>query len=160
MKVAVFRHAEKQSEWGHDPSLSLKGEKQSHHLKEWIRDGKIPAPTRLASSPKTRALLTFSPLNRALGIKLEKLDALNERQPEENLDSFKQRVRQVIAEFSVKSEDVIFLCTHLDWIEEFLSAVPSDTEFSELLTFSWAPASFLLFDVQEIWHLEKRGHIE
>jgi phosphohistidine phosphatase SixA len=159
MKVGLFRHAEKQTDGTQDPPLSFYGEQQALHLNRWVREGLIPRPDLLYTSPKRRAIQTFSPLARALNISIERFSELDERQSREDMTVFKKRISKFIEGHSPNPERTVYFCSHLDWIEEFCHLAPCDSDLQDLENFSWAPASFLIFDVQTIWHLIEKGQI-
>lgn len=159
MKLGLFRHGEKQSEWIHDPFLSPQGEAQAKTLKQEVEQGLLPKPTRLMASPKMRATMTFSPLARSLNLPLERSEDLDERSQSEDLTHFKKRISRIIDNFPASQEQTVFLCSHLDWIEEFSHLVPSDTNLHQIPGFHWAPGAYLIFDIEVIWHLTQRGRL-
>ena len=159
MKIGLFRHGEKESEWTPDPRLNPVGQHQALELKQSVELGILPKPTRLIASPKIRAVLTLSPLARALNLPLEKSESLDERKNSEDAAQFKKRIVKVIESFPAGPDEIIFLCSHLDWIEEFLNQVPCDTDLHQLSEFSWNPGAYLIFDIEVIWHLTQKGRL-
>ena len=159
MKLGLFRHGEKESEWRHDPLLNLYGQQQAKALKQSVEQGVLPTPTRLIASPKIRAVLTFSPLARSLNLPLEKSENLDERTNSEDASQFKKRITKIIESFPAGADEIIFLCSHLDWIEEFSNLVPCDTDLHQVPEFSWSPGAYLLFDIEVIWHLTQKGRL-
>ena len=159
MKLGLFRHGEKESEWTHDPLLTLFGQKQASALKQSVEKGELPKPSRLMASPKIRAVLTLSPLARSLNLPLEKSEGLDERTNSEDGSQFRKRITKIIESFPADSDEIIFLCSHLDWIEEFSNLVPCDTDLHQVPGFSWSTGAFLLFDVKVIWHLTQKGRL-
>lgn len=159
MKLALFRHGEKESEWTSDPLLSWQGEQQAKALKQAVDQGHLPKPTRLIASPKIRTSLTFSPLARSLNLALEKSENLDERSTGEDFNHFKKRISKTIESFAAHKEETVFICSHLDWIEEFSNLVPCDTDLHQIPNFHWVPAAYLIFDIQVIWHLTQKGRI-
>lgn len=163
MKLGLFRHGEKQSEWIQDPLLSPQGELQARALKEAIEKGILPKPTRLLVSPKIRTAQTFSSAARFLSLAVEKMDDLDERTKSEELPAFKKRiskwVESVSSSRSDDAEDVIYVCSHLDWIEEFSYLVPCDTDLHQLPGFHWSPGAYLFFDIETLWHLTQKGQL-
>ncbi len=159
MKLGLFRHGEKQSEWTSDPLLSQQGGLQAKALQLAVENGQLPKPTRLIASPKIRATMTFSPLARALNLPLEKSDHLDERSQREDLNYFKKRISKIIEGFTPTPGQIIFLCSHLDWIEEFSNLVPTDTDLHQIPGFSWSPGAYLIFDIEVLWHLTQKGRL-
>ncbi len=159
MKLGLFRHGEKESEWTPDPLLNLQGQQQAKILKDSVERGVLPKPTRLIVSPKIRAILTFSPLARSLNLALEKAEKLDERTNNEDASQFRKRIISTIESFSSESDEVVFLCSHLDWIEEFSNLVACDSDLHQVPEFSWSPGAYLIFDIEVIWHLTQKGRL-
>ena len=135
------------------------------HLKEAVEKGLLPRPTQLIASPKIRAVQTLSPTARFLSLPLVKSDDLDERAANEDMISFKKRISKMIESFfsinsSLTSKDVVFLCSHLDWLEEFSNLVPCDTDLHQISGFQWDPCAYLIFEIQTIWHLTNSGAIK
>lgn len=169
MKLVLFRHGEKQSEWTSDPLLSFKGEQQAKALKEFVHQGILPKPTRLIISPKIRTAMTFSPLALSLPLPLEKSEVLDERSNQEEISDLKKRISQFIENISMQvdpkeNEQIIFICSHFDWIEEFLELLPCDSDLIQIPDFRWAPGAYLVFEfnskVSQVWQLTQKGRLE
>ncbi len=169
MKLVLFRHGEKQSERTSDPLLSHKGEQQAKALKQYVQQGILPKPNRLIISPKIRTAMTFSPLAQSLPLHLEKSNALDERSNQEEASDFKKRILQFIENISKpvdqkENEQIIFICSHLDWIEEFLDLLPSDSDLFQIPDFRWTPGAYLVFEFNfernELWQLTQKGRLE
>jgi broad specificity phosphatase PhoE len=160
MKVILFRHAEKQSGFGEDLTLSSLGTKQAFALKDLIESGKFPKPDVMYTSPKKRSLETFEPLARAISLPIQKDPNLDEQGKSENVIVFRSRIHQFIDNIESDSKQTIFICTHLDWIEQFATLLSCDTDLHALVNFTWNPAAYMIFDVQDIWHLIDKGQIK
>jgi broad specificity phosphatase PhoE len=159
MKVAVFRHAERQSGYATDPELSPRGIRQSISIKDKVEDGSLPKPDVLITSPKRRAFETFEPVSQARRISIQKEHTLDERTNKEDINVFRHRVHKFIEDIEDHQGKTVFICTHLDWIEEFSTLLPCDTDLHALMHFAWSPGSYMLFEVGEVWHLLQRGEI-
>jgi broad specificity phosphatase PhoE len=159
MKIVVFRHAEKQSGIGGDLSLSPHGIKQALTLKDKVEHGEIIRPDILITSPKKRSYETFMPLAQALRLPIQKDLALDEQTSPENINVFRARIHKFIDDVQDHSNKTVFICSHLDWIEQFSTLLTCDTDLHTLVDFSWTPGSYMLFDVSDIWHLTDKGVI-
>ena len=160
MKLGLFRHGEKQSEWTQDPLLTAHGEQQAKALKEAVEQQQLPKPTRLIASPRVRALQTLSPAARFLSLPLEKSEDLDERTANEDLPAFKKRISSWIEKISKSpASEVIYVCSHLDWIEEFSYLVPCDTDLHQIAGFHWSTGAYLIFEIEAILHLTHKGRL-
>lgn len=122
MDLILLRHAEKEF-FGGDPFLSDRGREQARRLPiEW--GAPAVASVSLISSPKRRALETLQPLAEAWGRNVVVDAALDERRPGESGADFSTRVRRSIESFEAAPPgELLVLCSHLDWIEEFRLAL-------------------------------------
>ncbi len=159
MKIILFRHAEKQSGYGDDLLLSPQGVKQALGLIEKVEGGKLPKPHVLMTSPKKRTFETFAPLARALSLPVQTDPRLDEQGKSENVIVFRARIHEFIDEIESDSKQNIYLCTHLDWIEQFSTLLSCDTDLHALVNFSWGAGAYMIFDVQDIWYLVDKGQI-
>jgi broad specificity phosphatase PhoE len=159
MKIALFRHAEKQSGFGEDLLLSTEGIKQALTLKDEVENGRFPKPDMMVTSPKKRSYETFAPLARALSLPIQKDPNLDEQGSSENVILFRSRIHKFIEDIESGTNQTVFLCTHLDWIEQFSTLLSCDTDLHALVNFSWAPGAYMIFDVQDIWYLIEKGQM-
>lgn len=139
--------------------LNAVGLAQAEDLADLVRSkGKLPAPTRLFSSPKLRARQTLEPLSKTTGLALEILEDLDERRDREALKDFTERVRGIPS--LLKGGGTIYLCTHLDVLEAAALAWPTDFSEHES-TKSWSTLEYQVFKVKNGF-LESgaRGRIE
>lgn len=155
MLVYIFRHAHKSSTPWDNPPLSSVGFEQADRLVEDIDNARIPQPTRLFCSPKIRAVQSFQPLSQNQGLELNVHTSLDERQPHESAEIFKNRVSEFLRDLDRADwqKESIFICSHLDWIEEALILIPSSDDLLGL--HQWNPISYAGFTVQEgLWKLK------
>lgn len=160
MKLVLFRHAEKQSGIGGDLSLSPEGNKQTLLLMDKVEHGEFLRPDILITSPKKRAYETFAPLANFLKLPVQKESILDEQQSNENINVFRARVHQFIDDVQDHKGKTVFVCTHFDWIEQFATLLPCDTDLHALVNFSWSPGAFMSFEVKNIWHLKAKGLVK
>jgi phosphohistidine phosphatase SixA len=160
MKLALFRHAERENSGVSNPPLSPRGMRQSELLTQLVLNNTLIRPTKLYCSPKLRAVLTFQSLHLKADIELTISPELDERSNSEVADQFSKRVKQKLFQLTkagpLNSSTVLFLCSHLDWIDEAMIHIPCDTDLTANKYSTWSPGSYMLFDVgSELWHLEK-----
>lgn len=159
MKVILFRHAEKQSGFGEDLLLSPTGTKQALGLIEKVESGILPKPDVLITSPKKRASETFAPLARAFNLPVQTDPVLDEQGPSENVIVFRSRIHNFIDQIESDSKQTVYVCSHLDWIEQFSTLLSCDTDLHALVNFTWNPGAYMVFDIQDIWYLIAKGQI-
>ncbi len=112
-----------------DGGLNQIGKELATSLPQQLQpDGKLPVPTHLIASPKKRAQETLQPLSKALEQPLLTEKALDERQHDETSTEFRVRVKKYLEVLPTqyKASDVVYLCTHADWLEDAMIALPSD----------------------------------
>jgi len=150
----VFRHGEKSLE-GFDPGLSPRGLEQAEKVFQKVKAGQLPKPTALFVSTKKRSAQTFGPLSANAKIKAQIRAELTERVPGETREKFRLRIQEFLLKLMLehKETDVIYLCTHSDWIDEFLTMIECDSDLSRC--HYWPSAQHMVFDKKEIWHLLK-----
>jgi phosphohistidine phosphatase SixA len=68
MHIVLFRHAEREPMRATNPPLTAQGMRQAQALALLVKQGGLPAPTRLLVSPKLRTQQTFTPLSDSLGL--------------------------------------------------------------------------------------------
>ena len=147
----IFRHGEKQLQ-GFDPELTPRGLEQARSIVKNVQSGRIPKPNVLYVSTKKRTFQTLEPLGIATKLKPQIRAELTERVPGESTEKFRLRIQEFLVRLILYHQDheVIYLCTHYDWIEEFLSTIECDTD---LLRYSnFGAAQYILFDKKELWH--------
>lgn len=151
MQVLIFRHAERMHAHSDDPPLSPKGQKQAHGLPSLIEQFQFPTPSKIICSPKVRAIQTMEPLAEKLNIPLQIQNDLNERQNSEHADVFSKRIKRFI-DYIENQSGIIFLVSHLDWIEEALIQIPSDTNLNTAKYQTWPPGQSIEFEIVDgLW---------
>ena len=146
MKLVLLRHASRNPFEGADSGLNSEGKYQAQALLTRLIDPRaspplanlhvanLPRPTHLYSSPKRRARETLTPLAEALQIDLRIEENLDERRSEgEGERQFEKRVIEYLSQLTEQhsGESVIFLCSHMDWLEVamfYLTAQENDSE--------------------------------
>ncbi len=150
----LFRHGEKQIQ-GFDPELSEAGHAQAKSILEKVKSGKLPKPNALYVSTKKRTAQTLDPLAQNFRMKTVIRAELTERVPGETSEKFRLRIQEFLVRLLLFHQDneVIYLCTHYDWIEEFFTTIESDQDLSRYSNFS--PAKYIMFEKKELWHVLK-----
>ena len=155
----MFRHAERENSGTSNPPLSTRGLKQADLLSQWIQNQKLPAPSKLMCSPRLRAHQTLRPLQVWSKIEIQTVGALDERLTSESAEQFRKRIQGFLS-LCENSLGAIYFVTHLDWIEEALTLIPSDDDLTSEKYMNWRPGQFLEFDVHDgLWHLQKSGSL-
>jgi len=157
MKVYLFRHGQKDSQPFDDPDLTTFGHQQAHTLAELIRKGALVKGTQFLASPRKRAQSTLTPAATLCGVEIQIVSDLDQRTSFENSDIFRARIQQLLSSLEKKfsTNDVIYLCSHHDWIEESLSVIPADTDLLDPRYWSWRPAQYMHFEVTAgLWVLK------
>ena len=155
MRALIFRHAEKDNLAALDPVLSLRGQKQAAQILHMVQNNLLPKPQRLFASPKARAQQTFTPLAKSLSLEILTVPELNERQASESGEQFERRVKQFLLKIEALP-GTNYCVTHLDWIEEALIKIQSDTDLLESQYQQWAPAQSMEFEIHDgLWSLVK-----
>jgi len=162
MKMILFRHAEKTSDGTSNPKLSPRGREQAEKLSEEVSAKKLPKPQVLLVSPRSRAQETFAVLSQKSGVALKVTDLLDERKPEESSADFRRRVQEllVLIQMDYQDNDCVYLCTHFDWIEEFLTVVESSTDLLQNKYHHWGSGQWMWFEKDDLWNLMKFDQIK
>lgn len=162
MKVVLFRHAQKGVIPYDDPTLTEDGFRQGEAISQLVQKKILPAPTQAWASPKVRTSQTLQAACESAKIQLQKTELLDLRQPSESTDEFRKRILNLISMLDQISQDskneVYFLCTHYDWIEEAMTLINCDKDLNSFEFSHWSPAQFILFEVQDsLWTFLKKG---
>jgi broad specificity phosphatase PhoE len=159
MKFVLFRHASKGITPFEDPELTPQGFQQSLHIVDLIKNGVLPTPTALFVSPKRRAAQTFYPLSKEFSLSMEVKLELDLRLHEESAAQFRKRISGFLEDLeNFKTGDVVFACSHMDWIEESMSLINCDKNLNSFEYSHWAPTQFLAFDINHSeWKVLKKG---
>src|SRR4051812_45130684 len=127
MKFVLFRHASKGIMPFDDPELTPQGFQQSLHIVDLIKTGLLPTPTALFVSPKRRASQTFYPISKEYALPIQIKPELDLRLPEESSAQFQERITNFLKKIEqINSAEVIYACSHMDWIEESISIIECD----------------------------------
>lgn len=150
MKLYLFRHAQKAMDFSGDPDLTPEGHAQASKLLDKVIKNELAVPTELWVSPKKRTRNTFKALSQYFGLELQGHEALYEQQGDENLTQFRARIQHLF-EFIAerKTDDVIYACTHYDWVVEAMSVIPCDKDLSGAEFTHWSPCQYIHFDVRK-----------
>lgn len=146
---------------GEEPELSNVGQAQARALKAWVDNITLPRPTELWVSPRVRAQQTFAPLAESLNLKMHVMRELDERPRSETPTQFHHRVGDTLTRASQRP-GTVFLCSHMDWLDESLSLIVSD----EALTMDgnplWAPGAFLGLESfqNDVWKVLRKGQLQ
>lgn len=150
MKIYIFRHAQKAVDFSGDPDLTPEGHAQAMKLLEKVLKNELPTPTQLWVSPRKRTHSTFRPLAQHLKLPLQEQEALQEQTSDETITAFRKRVHNLLEGAGTQSQDIIFMCSHYDWVVEALAVIPSDTDFSSDYEYShWSPCQHMGFEVDD-----------
>lgn len=163
MKVYLFRHGQKNSLPFEDPDLTAFGHQQAQKLADLILSGDLLKGTQFLASPRVRAQSTLRPASLICQTSLQIVSDLDQRTSYESAEAFRARINQSLHSLEKKfaKNDVIYLCSHHDWIEESLSLIPADTDLLDSRYWSWRPAQYMHFDVVDgLWHLKHFNRIE
>ncbi len=158
MQVVLLRHATRDLQSPDDGKLSELGFRQAEELVEKIAPGgPLPEPSVLMASPKRRARETLHPVAASLSIPLVVSKSLDERRHIETGTMFNTRIQAWIESLSkdFAHDEVIWACSHADWLEIIMEVIPSDLdEWEKLAPFS--PAQFRVFEIVDgIWKKAK-----
>jgi len=159
MQILLFRHAERDSTHFHDSPLSSFGHQQAQALLRDVQSGILPQPNRLWISPKVRTAQTFLPLSQSYAIDALVQDELDERRPQEGATQFRQRIRHLTEQAS-RQTGTLYLCTHLDWLDEAMSLIPFVDPNGQENLVAWLTGQYIDFDVRDgLWTFVQAGRI-
>lgn len=157
-----MRHAEKAHVLSiSSPPLSPVGEKQAEKLLQLVQQEKLPFPQRICCSPQVRSRQTLQNLAKTLPLEMTELSDLDERRNSENYDQFRTRVKKLLEKIA-STEKTTYLCTHLDWIEEALTLIPSDSDLTSATYQHWGSGQYMIFQLEphQPWQLEEFGRLQ
>jgi phosphohistidine phosphatase SixA len=157
LNIVLFRHAERDSFGGSNPGLSAKGLKQAQEISKSIQHNLLPSPSAIWVSPLLRTQMTMQPVAKSLNIELTITEELNERQEFENKNLFSHRIQGLIDRVADQNHS-LFICSHLDWIDEALTLIPADTDLLQAKFQNWRPAQYMQFSIEAgLWKLTNNG---
>lgn len=155
MKLYLFRHAQKAMDFSGDPDLTPEGHAQASKLLDRVLKHELTAPTELWVSPKKRTLSTFRPLSKHFGLELQGQEALYEQKSDESISMFRARIQRTLESLTEKkSNDVIYLCSHYDWVVEAMHIIPCDTDLTGSEYSHWNPCQYIQLeaDAEGLFH--------
>jgi broad specificity phosphatase PhoE len=129
---------------------------------ELVSQKKLPQPTSLIASPAKRAHQTLEPLAKTLGLNVQTQLLFNQRLRAESAKDFHQRVLRALRWLEEYPHEqgspktVIFICSHIDWLDEAYGSLTS----TEPLPFLglWRPGEYLVFDMEKgLWKTIEQG---
>lgn len=123
-QLILVRHAHRDKSRGRhlDNGLSPKGRKQRDLFQSYWKKRLSKKSPVFISSPKVRCTETIAPLADILGQSLRislLLDEQNETK-KESAAKFRGRVKRFLTWWKAKGPKVTVVCSHGDWIPEFL----------------------------------------
>lgn len=151
MKIYIFRHAEKASDYGADPALSNRGLQQADKLALAVKNNQLVRPSLIIVSPKIRTQQTMKTLSIAEKIPMKTDARLFERQPNENRQQMNQRIIEFIQDINTTNEDCVFICSHYDWVAYAMQLLPSDIDLTEMEFQHWEPCQYVGFEIKDIF---------
>lgn len=160
MKFVLFRHGSKGITPFEDPELNVQGFQQSIQIAELIKNNILPKPTTLFVSPKRRTSQTLYPASKEFSVNLQIRPELDLRQQDESLKQFRTRIESFLEAVTGQSAetDVIFACTHFDWIEESMTIIECDRNLNSFEFSHWAPSQYLVFEIEDsVWKVLNKG---
>lgn len=167
MDVIVLRHAERTPGFSEDPGLTPHGFEQAVALAEILTLPRWGRPQKLYASPKQRARQTLAPLGEKLGLPVEILPDLDEKQQDESISGFRERIQNLIDVVTLPTQarpvrrnaatSSIVWCSHLDWIEEFRSLVDCEEDLLRTPYDQWSPGQFLVLRPVDLWRVVSFG---
>lgn len=159
MRILMFRHAERENSGNSNPPLSLRGLRQARKILEDIDQQELPRPNKLFTSPKLRAQQTFLEIQDKSGLPLQIIPDLDERHSFESQTLFSRRVQNFLTSLE-QQPGVVYFVTHLDWIEEALRLIHSDTDLVQDRFQAWNPAQFIEFEIHDrLWVFQQMRSI-
>lgn len=163
MKVYLFRHGQKDSLPFENPDLTGFGHQQAGKIASLIRNGELEKGTQFLASPRIRAQSTLNPAAQFCGVPVQIINDLDQRHSFESAEVFRARIQLLLLSLEKKfaANEVIYLCTHHDWIEESLSVIPADTDLLDSRYWSWRPTQYMQFEIVDgLWLLKNFNRIE
>lgn len=165
MIFILLRHGHKSMEPPENPSLSAKGHEQSRKLLKMAQDKMLPAPTVCLFSNMIRTKETLHDLIENYKPKTELKNDLNLRGYDESSQAFRTRVQKLVNLYTFQASQpenknqVIFACTHYDWVEEAMTVINCDKNLNSYEFAGWAPAQYIEFKITEEgqWLFLSRG---
>lgn len=169
MLVVLIRHGHKGHLPFQDPELTPQGFDQAVHLAELIASKDIPKPTHCWYSDKIRTRQTLSEAILKFNPVCTETKNLSTRVNNESHLEFRKKVQDFIAALNQRAQskpnEVHFICTHFDWIEESLSMIHCDQDLNSFQFAHWSPGQFVIFELVDnaddqknfLWKFKSKG---
>lgn len=165
MIFILLRHGHKSMDPADNPCLTDRGYLQAKKLLQYVQENKLPLPSLCLYSEKIRTKETLDELISHYRPRHEALSELNLRSHLESAQDFRQRIQKLIHQYTLKasqtstgSKQVIYACTHYDWIDEALTIIDADVDLNSYEYRSWAPAQYIEFQIENgLWYLKSKG---
>jgi phosphohistidine phosphatase SixA len=163
MKLVLFRHGDKAFDGTNNPPLSEFGVEQAELIQKLCSDSLLPTPAAIWASPKKRAQQTMLNLAKWANLKIEIKDDLDERNDADTKAQLQKRILntiEAIHKVEKTSPMNIYLCSHHDWVEEFLMQLPSNVDLQDHQYRHWGSAQYMVFNLnQQIFELENYNRV-
>jgi len=165
MIFILLRHGHKSMNPPENPGLSAQGHEQSRKLLKMVQDKILPKPTVCLISNMIRTKETLHDLIETFKPKTEIKNELNLRDHNETSQQFNARVQKLVNLYTFMAaqpenkNQVVFACTHYDWVEEAMMVINSDKNLNSYEFAGWAPAQYIEFKITEEgqWLFLSRG---
>lgn len=165
MIFILLRHGHKSMMPPENPSLSEKGHEQARQLLKMVQENTLPAPTVCLYSDKIRTKETLGDLIETFKPKHELKTELNLRELNENGQQFRSRIQKLVNLYTYQASQpqsknqVVYACTHYDWVEEAMTVIDCDKNLNSFEFASWSPAQYIEFKISEegLWQFKSRG---
>ena len=165
MIFILLRHGHKSMDPPENPNLSAKGHEQAHQLLKMVQDNALPVPTVCLYSDKIRTKETLNDLIENFKPKHEIKNELNLREMNETAQQFRARVQKLVNLYTYQASQpenknqVVYACTHYDWVEEAMTVIDSDKNLTSYEFAGWSPAQYIEFQIGDdgIWMFKSRG---
>ena len=163
MTLILMRHATRN--FNDDDSLSSEGHRLATTLAQVLKN-RGHVPTRLYCSPKQRTRQTLKPVSDTIVVKVEIDPRLDERDNQESVQEFENRIRQFLNAAREKAasdekspklpRETWLACSHLDWLEAAVLDLASDENDFERAE-PWAPMAIRIYNFEDgIWKRDQK----
>lgn len=149
MILILLRHGHKGLIPFQDPDLTPKGFDQALDLVTQIDNGILPKPTHCWFSEMIRTKQTLLKAIEKYQPRALQKSELNIRSHTETAQIFHARIQKFCHDLVLKQklEEVHFICTHYDWIEEFLTLIDADKDLNSFEFSNWSPGQYFVFEI-------------
>lgn len=165
MIFVLIRHGHKSIDPPENPSLSAKGHEQSRKLLQLVQNKKLPTPTVCLYSDRVRTRETLNAIIEFFQPRHEIKQELNLRSYIESGKEHRARVEKLVNYYTFlasqpeNKNQVIYACTHYDWVEEAMTVIDCDKNLNSYEFAGWAPGQYIEFQIGDdgIWHFITKG---